>query len=311
MIRNFSLFFILLGVVGCFSAKVLPEWVQDAGKGCDEGHICAIGSGKSPGSAGADARSNLQKVFETKIHSSFSSRLSDRNNMVNEYATENLREETSGFLKGTIISKTFEKDGVFYALTSLNKIKTADGLRYDIEALDDKMSVLLSDKFPLSAKNLEKMYEDRKILNKKYMFLTGRSVPEVVKYENIFDDSINKGKKHFSYFVKVNDPEIGSYIESLLIGTGAKIVRDPKLAQRVLVGKITSRREFLNVDGFEKYTIVLNLENLGNNVVSTKLNREVTVTGINYNQIYVKAVEELKVFLNENFMQIVVKRDDT
>lgn len=298
--------FIILFSNTCYSAK-LPTWITNVGNECDKNSICATGSGKNLESAKADARSNAQKVFETRVESNFRNEITNRNDITNEYSSDLVNEESSGILKGVEITKTFENEGTFYVLATLDKSKTAKEIEFEIKKLDSKMKILLEDKTFSSNKKLENIYFEREKLNNKHLFLTGKNIVEVVKYDKIFKNKKELEKTSAIYFIdiKEEDGSINSLIKNLLSENGIKISNNKQGAKRIIKGSITSKKEFLNVDGFEKYSIILNLETIENGIDINTLNKKITETGMNYEQIYSKVISQFSSFITENFINLI------
>ena len=279
-------------------ANELPNWIRNPDCGDD---ICAIGHGNTLDLATADARNNIQKVFETKVSSKFRNEV----NQVIDESSEVLQEESEGILKGTNIEKVFERGSDYYVLAVLDKEKVANDLEFDIEMLDRKMSVLLDDNTISSSKKLEEMYKKREDLNRKYLFLTGKEIKEEVEYKNVFKNNKDNFSKAGSYYVNIEDEELKSFLTNLLIENRIKIVNNSTSAKKVLSGKITSKKEFLNVDGFEKYSLTLNLQLVSNGRILKSINKKFTETGINFNQIYSKALAQMQSYLEKNIINIL------
>jgi hypothetical protein len=287
------------------ASSKLPKWVQDVAGDCKDGNICAVGSGKSLNTAKADARNNIQKVFETKISSSFSTDIKNKNDNINEYYSDSLQENSEGILKGIVISKTFKDGEGFYVLASLDKENMAKEVKIDIENSDKQMKVLLNDNKTYLIKKLEYVYNNRNLLNKKYLFLTGKSIPEVVKYKDINKYKQKARENSKSYFLAIDNLEIKNLIENLLNDNGIKIAKAKENAQRVISGKITTKKEFLDVDDFEKYSISLTLNVLNDNIIISSLNRKIVETGMSFEQIYEKLMVQLSDFITDNFINII------
>lgn len=293
--KALSLFLILS--FSCLAGE-LPDWVlkPDCGD-----NICAVGHGNSLELATTDARNNIQKIFETKVSSKFK-------NEVNQYrdeSSETIYEESEGILKGTNIEKTYNKDNDFYVLAVLDRNKAANDIEFDIKMLDRKMSVLIDDNAVSSSKKLEEMYKKREVLNKKYLFLTGKEIKEEIEYKNVFENNKNNFSKVGSYFINIKDEELKSDISNILIENGIKIATSPSSAKKIISGKITSKKEFLNVDGFEKYTLTLTLQLIDNGKVVKSINKKITDTGMNYNQIHSKIMNQFYKYLEENIINIM------
>lgn len=299
MNKIFYSFFTLL-FIACVNAQAdeLPEWIskQDCGD-----NICAVGYGDTLDKATTDARNNIQRIFETKVSSKFQNEVTE----FKDEASEILYEESEGILKGTTIDKVFEKNGDFYVLAVLDRKKAADDIEFDIKMLDRKMAVLINDDSLSSSKKLNEMYEKREDLNKKYLFLTGKEIVEEVEYKDVFDNNKHNFSQTGSYYVNVEDSEINAFLTNLLIESGVKVVNNSTSAKNILNAEITNKKEFLNVDDFEKYSVTLNLQLISGGKVLKSMNKKVTETGLSYEQIYSKAIEQIGSYLEKNIINIL------
>ena len=76
-------------------------------------------------------------------------------------------------------------------------------------------------------------------------------------------------------------------------------------AKKVIDGKLIIKKEFLNVEGFEKYSFTLSLQLISNGKVVKSINKKITDTGINYDQIYNKVMNQFYIYLEKNIIKIM------
>lgn len=297
--------FIVFFITTSGSFAKLPNWVLKPQKNCEKNEICAIGSGNNLNAAKSDAKSGIQKTFETQIKSNFNSKLSSSNNEVNDYASESVQEHAEGILNGVEITETYEEKGKFYAFAVLNKDTYAQSLKSDIEKLDKKLKIVLSDK-TFSRSKAKKFYAKREALNKRYLFLTGEEIPEKTSYSELFKKKNVSQSESFYIDIKEEDGSLASYISELLIQDyNARIVSSKSEAKNILKGSIAFKKEFLNVNGFEKYSATLKLESRKNNSTINAIHVKVTETGVDRDQIYSKCIDSLKKSIDEKIDDLI------
>lgn len=295
---NKKLFFIFLFLISNTIAGELPDWVRKSNCGDD---ICAVGHGNSLELAIVDARNNIQKIFETKVSSKFKNEVKQDK----EESSEILYEESEGILKGTTIRETYNKNNDFYVLAVLDRVKVANDIEFDIKMLDKKMATLIDDNSVTSSKKLEEMYKKRESLNKKYLFLTGKEIQEEIEYKDVFENNKNNFSKVGSYYINIKNEELKSFLTNLFNENGIKIAINSSSAKKVIDGKLIIKKEFLNVEGFEKYSFTLSLQLISNGKVVKSINKKITDTGINYDQIYNKVMNQFYIYLEKNIIKIM------
>lgn len=304
-IINFYLYTLLINAFLIGSVYALPKWVNDPKLECKEENICAVGIGNNYNLAISDAKNNIQKYFETKISSSFRNELINNNDNIKEYSNEFINEETLGVLKGVEVVKTFNNNKIFYVLASLDKTKMINEVKTDIQSIDEKMLVLVNEATVSSIKKLEKMFSQREELNKKYLFLTNTKIPEIVKYEDIIDKK-NKNKKNFvNYYVDVDNSDVRVLLNNLITENAGSIVNNSINANIVIKGKITTKKEFLQVSGFEKHSITVEISSIRDGKIINTLTKKETDTGVSYEQVYSKCINRISNYITENFINLI------
>lgn len=304
-IINFYLYTLLINVFLIGSVYALPKWVNDPKLECKEENICAVGIGNNYNLAISDAKNNIQKYFETKISSSFRNELINNNDNIKEYSNEFINEETLGVLKGVEVVKTFNKQGTFYVLASLDKTKMINEVKTDMQSIDEKMLVLVNEATVSSIKKLEKMFSQREELNKKYLFLTNTKIPEIVKYEDIIDKKNKNKKNSVNYYVDVDNSDVRVLLNNLITENAGSIVNNSINANIVIKGKITTKKEFLQVSGFEKHSITVEISSIRDGKIINTLTKKETDTGVSYEQVYSKCINRISNYITENFINLI------
>lgn len=304
-IINFYLYTLLINVFLIGSVYALPKWVNDPKLECKEENICAVGIGNNYNLAISDAKNNIQKYFETKISSSFRNELINNNDNIKEYSNEFINEETLGVLKGVEVVKTFNNNKIFYVLASLDKTKMINEVKTDIQSIDEKMLVLVNEATVSSIKKLEKMFSQREELNKKYLFLTNTKIPEIVKYEDIIDKKNKNKKNSVNYYVDVDNSDVRVLLNNLITENAGSIVNNSINANIVIKGKITTKKEFLQVSGFEKHSITVEISSIRDGKIINTLTKKETDTGVSYEQVYSKCINRISNYITENFINLI------
>lgn len=298
-----SFFYLASSSVSIF-AKNRPEWLNNLDNFCDKDSLCSTGSGSSLNVAKADARNNIQKIFETKVNSTFKNTLTSSNNLVQENTYEELNNETSGVLNGVNIIKTYEdKDGTIYVLAVLNKEQASKYLKDEIKEIDKQMKVLLKDDNYGSSTKVESLYNQRKKLNSKYLFLTGKEIPSGITYEEIIENKRNKRNNSPSYIIRVNDPynSLKSIIKNVLVKNDLIVVESIEKNSKLVKADLSMTKQYLKVDGFEKYKIDLSIDIQKSGKSSGFIKLEFLETGRDKEQIYNKSIEKIQEYIEDSF----------
>lgn len=300
-----TLFSIVFFSSNSFAAKKTPDWVNNVDKECSKNEICAIGNGDTMNMARTDARNNILKYFETSVNARFKSSLSTDEKTIDSSKSEDLEEVSNGILKGVKIKTTYGEGSDYYALATLNKDVAIKEIKSDIDKADNKMKLLLAENNIKYNRQLEKLYNQRDALNKRYLVLTGNMVPEVVKYEDIFKVKKTSGELSLKYYIENTSDNfshsIASYLSSILVENGAKIANAEKNANRIVQVTINKTNLHLNIEGFIKqmYSLQIDIYTTSGNVVSS-IYEEFTETGRSEAQIKESISSKIKDYINEN-----------
>ncbi|MBR2141300.1 MAG: LPP20 family lipoprotein [Rickettsiales bacterium] len=289
-----------------FAKDVTPTWINDPQSECENSNICAVGTGEKSSTASTDAKNNILRYFETKVNSSFKNEVSNTKSGVKETSSEVIMEDASGILKGVKILKTFKgKDGTFYALASLETKKVADEIKLQINSIDEQSTILLEEGKASSVVKLEKLFNDRQKLNAQYMFLTDKKIPETVSYEEIATIKSKVIANAKNYFIKIEDKELRSIVKSNINSHFGKVVGKESKADIIIEGTITTNKEFLDVKGFEKYSVTVELSSNKNGKTIATLNAKEVDTGLDYKQIYNRCMDKISTYIADNFVNLI------
>jgi hypothetical protein len=297
-----------------FTFSKNPDWIENSKKACRGNELCAVGSSESRKGAEVQARVALSKIFDTRINSKFTSSLKSQGKETNEDLSEEISEATEMALAGVEIQKHHEDKTTFYALAVLNKTKAADGIKKEITAIDEQMKVLLGSGEDLQKAKLEKLFVKRDVLNRQHSFLTNFSVPEVVSYEEVFKAK-NRATKNILVHVYLDEDEpkqVESLVQSLMTKMGMKIssgrVRNPK-STHVVTGELVADKQYLNVEGFEKYKFILKLKAMqsAGSKETGHLNFEVIESGRNFSHAHEQAMPKIQEFIKTNIDKLNIE----
>ena len=242
-----------------------PAWVKDISKACKaRKELCAVGIGAGKGQAVRHARVELAKIFEVKLSSKFKSSLSSDGQDTLEELSEEIEESTDMALEGVTIKSTYEDSTDFYALAVINKSKVISALRKEIGKIDEKMMTLKAENTGSATVKLERHFLKREVLLKKYEFLAGGTIKSPVSFAEIFAKkkaTVNNMIVHV--YVDEDDPKpMEAAVVKSLSDSGYRITtgrKRNKHSTHVVTGELVSDKQFMKVEGFEKYKISLKL----------------------------------------------------
>lgn len=289
------------------SKQEKPEWINNPYAVCAKKELCAVGVGSGLNSAKADARSGLAKVFEARIKSSFESTLNQNDDETTSKIRDYVSESSDVLLNAVEIKETFDTPTDVYALAVLNKPAAARITQEEIDDLDQKMKALLQEDSPAAAVRLEKLYEQRRGLNQRYIVLTGSPVIEEVTYKQVYSNKKARiGKRHIFLSVAGKpDKAFDQTVRGVLKENGYTFADEADGRTPRVIISLQPEKQYSNIDGFVKYAYHFTMkapDKKGKtiDVLATTL----TETGRNERQAFLNAVESLKAYLNENVLNL-------
>lgn len=302
------IYFINCFLINNAFSTMKPDWIENPTRSCKNDEICVVGFGESKELAETNARLNLLKYFSTEISSSFSSQIQADNDTVSKKVSEQIDENNQGMLKGVKIDKTFNEENNFYVFAILNKTQIGNEIRFDIDNIDQKMKQLLFQEELKSKKELQDLFEKRQDLNIQYLFLTDKSIDDVISAEDVYNKSKNL-KITTRYFININNAKIKNELIKFITTNGGVISKAKNEAEKIIDGEIKIEKLSLNVEGFEKYSILFVLllkENInGKENILSSLSEDFTETGTNMNQAVEKSTNKFMIFLEDNLYDFI------
>lgn len=317
MKRLYSLIFVLI-FTACASKKnenvksiFMPEWVTSPMSSCDEHKfLCASAEGSGAIAADANARKALAQIFSTKIESKMSVTSSATSNIGGDslkgegkefYANE-VTELTEDILEGVEIKARFMSSGNHFSLASMDKEKAADRLRSKMKELDQQLVTYNQENKKSYYGRMKKIYKIREELNNRYEFLMGNRYKSKVSF-----DEIMRKKKLASpvnlILLKTGNAEFLSLMQEILSDRGFKFTDVENGGHDIIVNlEVKNKKEYLNVDGFEKYSFDVSLiSQLKNKETLGALKFMQTSVGRNYDQALSKIRPDIEQFIEQNF----------
>ncbi len=308
--KKYLIVFCLLLLVSPAYAKskeVKPEWLNDPYSVCAKEELCAVGMGSGLNSAKADARRGLSKVFETRVKSSYEESLSQSGEETQSKIKDFVSESSDVMLQAVEIKQTYETKTDVYALAVLNKTIASRMTKEEMEGLDEKMLALLKDDSPASAVQIEKLYEQRRTLNQRYIVLAGNGLEEEVTYDQVYANKKAKvGKRHL-YMDKSEKlkPALYQTVQNVMKENGFTFAQKQEKDTPKVVLSFVEEPQYMKVEGFVKYSYHFTMKAPDKKGKMIEfLSTTITETGRNQEQTFSSALESLKVYLNENIMNL-------
>ena len=261
-------------------AKQQPNWVNNPIAGCEKGFVCAVGDGENALSASANARSELAKQISVSINSNASFAVSQNGNKDYTSATFSVNEEVNEMLSGVTITELYQDGKNYYAFAIFDKQKMENQLLAEIDNLDKGIQQNLQTK-PVPVKTTKKLIQMRAKKNQKYMGLTGKSID--TKF-SIHDIRKAKGQPNVYKvdLIKNDVLNLKNFLRGEIIDNFDTLANN---SNKVITGEVKMEKQYLNVDGFEKYdiTVILKCKENNDNIGSIQIVK--SGTGRNKQQI--------------------------
>jgi hypothetical protein len=282
------------------SAGETPEWIYSPYSACTESEeLCASGEAKAQSEADALARNNLASIFEVKVKSEFTAQMSTAQGFpwqgaVREEVQKSLQESVDQILETVQIKKRFKKKGLTYSLASLDRDKASELLRGRLNKIDTELETLWARKSRTNLRKIVRLFLEREKVNERYSIVAKQGKLPPIEYRDILAWRESR-PKFVPLVLRVGQaPEwMTEKLKELLTESGFQIVKGN--SERMVSLNVDSIKEFLNVDGFEKYTFTLNLTSYENGEKKKVLSTSETVTGRNQ----ADALLKVKTYFND------------
>lgn len=287
--------------------KSIPKWVNNPYALCSTDEMCAVGTGLTRNRSKTDARSELAKIFESKIKASFETVVTERNNNAVLNIRDYISDESDVILQSVEIKETFETPDEIFSLAVLNKPTATRITKQDLDKLDEKMHALLNEDTPAAAVQLEKLYEERYNINRRYTVLTGRAYAEKISYEQVYNNKkARTGKHHIFLTVEGNTPpSFAQTVRTVLTENGYTFADTASEKTPKVIISLKKEKQPLNISGFVKYSYLFTMKGPDKNGVMTDVfATTIEETGRNEKQAYTNALTSLKTYLTQNILNL-------
>lgn len=286
------------------TSKETPGWIYAPYEACSEAtELCATGEAKTMANADAQAKSNLASIFEVQIKSELNVNTSSSQsfpwqNAVKQEVQQSLQESVNQILEGVEVKKHFKKDGLTYALASLDRAKASDLLGNRIQKIDDELNVHWARRSRTNLRKIVRLYLEREKLNEKYSIVAGQGRPAKMTYQDIIAWRETRPRvENLALRVGQAPDWMTEKLKELLTESGFRIVKGD--AEKMISLNVDSIKEYLNVEGFEKYTFTMNMTSFEKGEKLKVLAASETVTG----RSQADALLKVKHFFNDYIEQ--------
>lgn len=290
-------------------AKEMPEWVYSPYDHCVEAEeICATGEAKSMTAADLEAKKNLASVFEVRIRSDFSVSTSASQSMpwlskVSEEVRGELKESVDEIIELVQIREHYKKDGLSYALAALKKGEALNLLKPRLSKIDAEIKRLWERKQRTNLRKMVRLTLEREKLAERYSILAGVAYPPIVTFDEIMRWRDSE-KKTQPIFLNIGQAPnwLVEKLKELLTESGFRLVRSP--GQLILNVNVNSINEYLNVQGFEKFTFTLKLQSIEGGERKRVLSTSETVTGRSQADALLKVKKQFSEYIEEHLSDL-------
>lgn len=284
-----------------------PTWLNNPYAACAQEEMCAVGVGEGMNRAKADARSGIAKIFEARIKSSFEQTITQDGDDTSSKIRDFVAEDSDVIIQAVEIKETYKTTTEVYALAVLNKRVAAKITREDIGDLDQKMEALLTEDTPAAAVRLEKLYEQRRGLNQRYIVLTGSSIMESVTYDQVYKNKKARiGKKHIYLTVQGKaNKAFDQTVRNVMKDNGYTFAASETNETPRVIISWEADEQYSNINGFVKYDyhFTMKAPDKKGKIIDV-LATTVSESGRNEKQAQKNALDTLKVYLDENMINL-------
>lgn len=293
-----------------------PAWLNNVSAACKKSELCAVGMGESRVLAEANAKSNIAKMFQVKVTSTFSSQEIYDGGESLLSAFEDVKEETQMELEGVTHPEAYSDDKYYYSLAKIKKFPLSNSIRKEMKDIAQEVRGLKDSKKSGAVFEIEHLMLKWRLLNARQRFLTGMDSSEPISVSDIMQMKKRTiGGIIVHLFIDGKGKEVkvlNSYVGDLLTGMGFDITKGKmwkKESTHLLAGSLKEEEEFFKVEGFKKfrYTLTLDAENR-RRVKSGSLHLDTVQTGRNDQQAREKALVYFKKQIKDEIHKISFKR---
>lgn len=292
------------------TAKDTPEWVYSPYDYCvEQNEICATGEASSRTQADIQARNNLASIFEVQVKSDVTVETSAVSRsmpwiaQLNEDVRQSVQQSVNEILEQVQIKKHFKIDGLSYSLASLDRAAARSLLEPRLRKIDQEMEVLWENRKRTNLRKLIRLNFERERINERLMIVTGQGRPAKVTLDQILRWKESRPKAVPLYLRVGQAPDwLVEKMKELLTEAGFRLVNGN--ASRVISLNVDSIKEYLNVEGFEKFTFTLNLQSSEGGEKKRVISASETVNGRSQADALLKVRSFFVDYLEDNLAEL-------
>ncbi|HXH32164.1 MAG TPA: LPP20 family lipoprotein [Bacteriovoracaceae bacterium] len=288
---------------------VIPEWVYSPYETCKESiELCATGEAKGYTNSDAEAKNNLASIFEVKVKSDLSIKSNTKSSLpwqakVNQEVEQSIGQSVDQVLETVQIKNRFKQAGLSYSLASLDRVKASELLGERISKLDKELEGLWHNRQRTNLRKLFRKFLERERLNERYSIVEGTGRVSKLTYQDIIAWRLSRPALEPVHLKVGQAPDwLVEKLKELLTEAGFKIVRGETAKNLSL--KVESIKEYMNVDGFEKYTFTLHLQSSLGEEKYKVISVSQTVPGRTQTDALLKVKEYFNDYLEEHLSDL-------
>jgi hypothetical protein len=266
------------------TAQEIPSWIYSPYDECSESHeLCATGEARTFKEADTQAKNNLASIFEVRIVSDISISSEASQGMpwqadVRQQVQQSIKESVKEVLETVQIKKHFQKDGLTYALAVLDKVKASELLYHRLSRIDEELKAIWKVRQRTNFRKIVKLFLERERINERYFIVSGQGKPSPVSNAKIMKWRQERPMLEPIVLKVGQAPDwLTDKLKELLTEAGFKLIKGS--ASKILIIQVDSIKEYLNVEGFEKYTFIMTVTSIENNEKKKVITHSETVTG--------------------------------
>ncbi len=266
------------------TAKEVPAWIYAPYEGCSEAtELCATGESKTFAEADAHSRANLASIFQVEVKSDLTLNQAATASMpwqgsVREDVQRTLKESVNEMLETVQIKNRYKKDGLSYALASLDRTKASELVGGRIQKIDSELEVLWARRSRTNLRKIVRLVLEREKLNERYSIVSGQGRPASVTYADVVAWRETRPKSEPIVLRVGQAPDwMVEKLKELLTEAGFRFVKEN--TEKILALHVDSIKEYMNVDGFEKHTFTMSLASIADGDKKKVIQASETVTG--------------------------------
>ncbi len=286
------------------TSKEAPGWIYAPYEGCTEAEeLCATGEAKTNAEADAQARNNLASIFEVNVKSDLSVNTTSSQSFpwqgnVKQEVQQSLQESVNQILETVQIKKHAKHNKLSYALASIDRTKASELIGGRLTKVDDELNTLWAKRSRTNLRKIVRLYLEREKLNERYSIVSGSPRPSQMTYKDIVAWRESRPKvENLALKIGQAPDWMTEKLKELLTEAGFRIVKGD--ASKAISLNVDSIKEFLNVEGFEKYTFTMNMTSFEAGEKNKIISASETVTG----RSQADALLKVKSFFNDYIEQ--------